>query len=1481
MEDADKQWQTRLVLLGNVGAGKSASGNTLLGVNSFVSKISPSSVTKQCVAQTVTLAGRRIMVVDTPGLTATMVTDTAKENLLHCLQLSAPGPHVFLLVIPLGRFTQEERDTVERAADVFGKKLYMFSIILFTFKDRLKNTSIEKFIISAGDNLQQLVQKCGGRYHAFNNENPGNEDQVGSLLVQIDKLVAANGGSWYTQVTDMEEFEGRLDQHLREKKDYEVTFKIHETKPGENKGERRRDTENMEFEENLRRREEWIWRQEEQLWKREERLRALENHLRASEEQIMKWKEQLYSSEKKKEELSKQIEAERRDRQKEKQEMDRIMKEMENRSHDLQREKERIEAEWKEIERQQIDIEAQKDEMRQSNLTKQVMEKEVEELEKRQSNADITKLQEEKMNLLKELQRMEQQMKRNSDEIDKQKKEMKITQEMITKLEKQKLCEQNVTVIRSEEEQNKYREMRSREIDLQILQDVYDQLDNRLYTSSYMQDCDTEGVLTEELGKIIEKMKTDLLRCSEEMEDDAVWGSTATAGQAIQKQKVSEKDLPPIVHHPDTQGSIIRKSTLQSLSKTLQCLSLDNFYPNKLTIESILSIGSPKEKQSDSNVAFSYLQKLLMLNYRVRFITDEYKNQNCTLSIRSGGNSNTEDDIDGIRVSVATEDGSNYGARYETVAKGIPQSVCDMEEISYEYDHLDEFFNEKIDSNNAKEKEKIHPMDVQMAVFHCADSFLRQYMVTKLSSCQYALPLLVPSPTSTDIEFQLWTFQQIKKTWKSVGGLSTSLPVSQIKAPMVFFCRLGSVSTSKSQLLNSVINPKHDTFFHRDSPGSSRNRLFMEGLVEIAWYCPAGNTDDLFSECIAFCNLHGDAVDHRKQTDFMSEQATVNIILMQNMKPNDKDRELLEKLHNSSKPFICVVSDLQKGPLKISHGLNIKVGLNGRNCSESHSDLTSAIKTCLQKCNISCKFSLEESSAFAKHFGFRVDEKSRYCQEGKTRAEEVIKLLEGENLSEIKNKFMPCQGKLWHEWTRKNKQLHRLHGEMEHTRNVTLAEMNKIRMKQRGSNLRFMKSFVKNLLSNSKTQTRYFFQWIRYFIDARFSAQVSQVHLKYNSKWLEVQKLKNTQGKSGELNVLQKQLEEVSEELDTVTFDLEHIFREMGQIYEAWAAVPEEMRAEVSIFPAAAADLLISGHPLELMDGDAAHVPLTWIQSVLDKVTESLGDQRVFVLSVLGLQSSGKSTMLNAMFGLQFAVSAGKCTRGAFMQLIRVKEEDKDQLKFDYLLVVDTEGLQSLQQVGKSTYNHDNELITFVTGLANMTLINIFGENPAEMEGILHVAIQAVLRMKKVRLNPSCMFVHQNITDITTAEKNMERRMHLQKRLDEMTSLVAREQDCDIKCFSELIKFNIQTDVHYFAQLWEGNPPMAPPNPRYSENIESLKQAILKAAAQQKALRFSELKVRIKDLWTAVLNEDFVFNFRNSLEITAYRKLEVMYGKWT
>ncbi|XP_016116131.1 interferon-induced very large GTPase 1-like [Sinocyclocheilus grahami] len=775
-------------------------------------------------------------------------------------------------------------------------------------------------------------------------------------------------------------------------------------------------------------------------------------------------------------------------------------------------------------------------------------------------------------------------------------------------------------------------------------------------------------------------------------------------------------------------------------------------------------------------------------------------------------------------------------------------------------------------------------MDVQMVVFHCADGFLKQLMVTKLSQCQYALPLLVPDPFTQQIEFPLWTFRQINKSWKMRNTnnevISQTHPIYKAQTPMVFFFRFGSVSSSKSQLMNSLINEKHNTFFHRNCPGGSRTRVLMDGVVEIAWFCPSGKNTDKFTNCVAFCNLHGDAGEHEKQQQILTEMASVNVIILPRLDRNDRHAEKIQNLYRNRKPLICIFTKDESAVTEMKKR-RYKVGLKGRNQSDVSEELRRVINKCLL--GSSSTFRLEDVS---KHTDIRVDEEyDDDCRRGREAAQQMMSLLEKKDLTEIKESCLPHQGKLWHQWSQMNKELHRPRAdetEMDFSRKHT--EMKKIREQQHKSDVsRFMKLFIREMNSDTTNKT-FFLKWLRILLDEHTSADLSALHHKYDEKCSTILKLRGNHDKPEQLKAEQTELERISEKLQAAAFGLEHVMREVGQIYESCSSVKknkEDLQFHFSSLPSLAAEMMISGFPLELMDGDAAHVPVIWISAVLDQLIQKLGDQRVFVLSVLGIQSTGKSTMLNAMFGLQFAVSAGRCTRGAFMQLLRVSDEMKTQMNFDYILVADTEGLYAPELAGKSTRHHDSELATFVVGLANLTLINIFGENPSEMQDILQIIVQAFLRMKKIRLNSSCVFVHQNVSDVTTGEKNMEGRRRLQETLDEMTKLAANDEICDAESFSDISRFDVQKDVKYFAHLWEGNPPMAPPNPNYCENIQDLKETIIIHASKSHGIMLKDFNDYIKKFYTDLLKERFIFSFRNSLEISAYRKLETKYRKWS
>ncbi|TRY90664.1 hypothetical protein DNTS_010974 [Danionella cerebrum] len=514
--------------------------------------------------------------------------------------------------------------------------------------------------------------------------------------------------------------------------------------------------------------------------------------------------------------------------------------------------------------------------------------------------------------------------------------------------------------------------------------------------------------------------------------------------------------------------------------------------------------------------------------------------------------------------------------------------------------------------------------------------------------------------------------------------------------------------------------------------------------------------------------------------------------------------------------------------------------------------------------------------------------------EGRKKVKALMEILYGEkttkekeNTTGLKDTHLPLQGDLWKQWSIKDRAFHCIKVQknisLEQQRAQLDQEKKKIRADQceRSNENIFMKTFLQYVIDAEEEERMYFLHGFKKSLNEAFTDNLLKLKRQCNKKWLKL-----TETSKEDRKKHQADLGEISNRAQHATLALHHVFREISQIYECNKCLGKDEIHGIKLekLPEIGAELMLCGHPLELIDGDVNHVPIDWVTAVLEKLLNKLGNKKVLVVSAVGVQSSGKSTLLNTMFGPNFEVSSGPCTRGAFMHLLPVEQPVNDEVLYEYVLILDIEGLRSTEANPHDVIKKDNELATLIIAISDLTLINIMGENLSEIQNILQVCFQAFLRMKKVRVAANCIFVHQNVSDIAAKEKNQEGRIKLIEKLDEISKAAAEEENQVVSGFNDIIKFDVNNDVLYFKTLFEGDPPMAPPNPSYSQNVQDLKKKVLSVSTwhpNYSGLSLSELIARLKDTWAALLNENFVFNFRNSLELKVYRELEEEFQRWS
>ncbi|XP_042163807.1 GTPase IMAP family member 8-like [Oncorhynchus tshawytscha] len=180
-----KAQRLNVVLCGRRGAGKTSIANAILGQTESSPKSSSSSV---CVKREGEVCGRPVTLIELPALYRTHLTqEEVMRETFHCVSLCDSGVHAFLLVVPLGPITDEDKGELETIQKILSSRINDFVMVLF----RQDNIPVDKTavdFVEQNADTKHLIKICGGRYKIFDASKIENVKQTTELEEEESRI---------------------------------------------------------------------------------------------------------------------------------------------------------------------------------------------------------------------------------------------------------------------------------------------------------------------------------------------------------------------------------------------------------------------------------------------------------------------------------------------------------------------------------------------------------------------------------------------------------------------------------------------------------------------------------------------------------------------------------------------------------------------------------------------------------------------------------------------------------------------------------------------------------------------------------------------------------------------------------------------------------------------------------------------------------------------------------------------------------------------------------------------------------------------------------------------------------------------------------------------------------------------------------------------------------------------------------------------
>lgn len=233
------------------------------------------------------------------------------------------------------------------------------------------------------------------------------------------------------------------------------------------------------------------------------------------------------------------------------------------------------------------------------------------------------------------------------------------------------------------------------------------------------------------------------------------------------------------------------------------------------------------------------------------------------------------------------------------------------------------------------------------------------------------------------------------------------------------------------------------------------------------------------------------------------------------------------------------------------------------------------------------------------------------------------------------------------------------------------------------------------------------------------------------------------------------QIEELNVSIDSFWTELEILTSPESPWEQATA-----LCADIESIHQAYANSILAGAPIQLLKGSPLRLTdMAFLKTILAYGTASMSpsksmDQQILVVSVIGAQSSAKSTLLNFLFGSNFVTRAGRCTRGLYASFMRLADGR-------LLVVLDTEGLLSIESnPGEPGDVFDGQMTLLAMACSQLVLINHKGEVSRQLQDLLEVCMFALKHLRVTNFQPDIFFVLRDQHDRSpTVHEDMLRHM--------------------------------------------------------------------------------------------------------------------------